>query len=638
MLILLTAVFCSNIISRLISQLSVPIVQILLGVVIALLPLGLEMEIEPEIFLILFIAPIVFNNSIRADKVVLWKLKAPIASFAFGLVLAGTLIGGFFVHWLIPLIPLAAACAIPAALGPTDVVAVSSFSKNHKIPHGLLHILEGECLFNDASGIVSCQFAIAAVVTGAFHPLSAGVRLLVISAGGVVCGLALTGIKYLIARWIRQLGLENVTLHLLLEILTPFLIYIAAETVNVSGVFAVVTSGIVHSFAKKNLTPHNVNLNTASVSVWAMLSFTLDGLIFLILGTQLPGIVDTMHNDTIPTNWLHVGLYILAITAFLFLMRFLWSLFSVRKKTIEGAGIGRIKSALILCLSGTRGAITLAIVMSIPVYLENGKLFPQRDLIILTSAGVILCTLLMANFLLPVLAGKKGNAAGSGAEANIAMLQNVITELGKQATPENEAAVKRVTLQYYMRITSLKMKQRMTQQEREEEIRIQAKIAGWQKEYVQKMLENGKITEEAAERYLDLTAQFVSHTERRRQLSFSWRRLMLRTLRRQHTFVDIKDEVDEYVLGNLRQIQTQYNEVLREIIFAYEATASFLSAGIDYRGGSGGRPMREVATLGFQMERDSIHKLLEDGIITWEAAREMRATVSHLEAQLDEEG
>ncbi|MFD2876524.1 cation:proton antiporter [Paenibacillus rhizoplanae] len=133
---------------------------------------------------------------------------------------------GYFLHWLLPVLPLAAAFALAAALAPTDAIAVGALEQKVKIPHQTMQILEGESLINDASGLVSFQFAVAAMVTGAFSFKTASLSFIGISLGGVVLGLVLTLIKYGIVRWLRRLGMENVTLHMLIEILTPFAIFL----------------------------------------------------------------------------------------------------------------------------------------------------------------------------------------------------------------------------------------------------------------------------------------------------------------------------------------------------------------------------------------------------------------------------
>ena len=177
-LLLAVAVLLSSIVDQVVPKVSSPLIQIGLGVVIALLAIApVEIAIEPDLFLVLFIAPLLFSDSLEANKKNLWDNKASIISLAIGLVLLITLCVGFAVHWLVPSIPLAAAFALGAALGPTDAVAVQSLSKEAQLARREGAVLQGECLLNDASGVVSFQFAIAAALTGAFSLATATVSL-----------------------------------------------------------------------------------------------------------------------------------------------------------------------------------------------------------------------------------------------------------------------------------------------------------------------------------------------------------------------------------------------------------------------------------------------------------------------------
>lgn len=197
-----------------------------------------------------------------------------------------------------------------------------------KIPSRTKHILEGESLINDASGLVSFQFAVAAMVTGSFSMKSVGLGFLVISLGGVLLGLVLTVAKSAFVQWIRRLGMEDVTLHMLLEVLTPFLIFLAAEELDVNGILAVVASGIAHSFGFRKLNPELAKLAVVSRSTWSVIIFTLNGLVFLLLGTQLPDIARRIWNSGEGSH-ANLILYVLLITAFLLGLRFLWVLFAV---------------------------------------------------------------------------------------------------------------------------------------------------------------------------------------------------------------------------------------------------------------------------------------------------------------------
>ena len=287
-LVLLSAVFISNLISRLLPALSVPIIQIILGACISFLPLGIAIELEPGLFFVLFIAPLIFNAGMLLDKKTFWVLRGPILNMAVVLVIISIIAIAGFLHLLAPDIPLVAAFALIAALGPTDDVAIITVSQKVPIPPKLMNLI------NDASGIVSFQLAMLAAVSGAFSPAYAAGRLLIAGIGGISAGLVLIYLKILLVRWLRRLGMEHVTLHILLELLAPFIIYMVAENIGVSGVLAVFAAGAAHSFRRDKLNPETASLNVASKSIWNVLSFTLEGVVYLILGIQLPRILRTI--------------------------------------------------------------------------------------------------------------------------------------------------------------------------------------------------------------------------------------------------------------------------------------------------------------------------------------------------------
>ena len=188
-LLLLVAVLASSLIDQIIPRVSLPLIQIVIGLLIAVVAGGeVEVTLDPELFLVMFIAPLLYDEAKHADKQALWRERKPVLSLAIGLVVATTLVIGFLLNAFVPSIPLAAAFALGAALGPTDAVAVSSLSKQVDIPKRQASMLKGELLLNDASGIVSFQFAIAAVVTGSFSLVDAGVDFLVEFVGGLLLG------------------------------------------------------------------------------------------------------------------------------------------------------------------------------------------------------------------------------------------------------------------------------------------------------------------------------------------------------------------------------------------------------------------------------------------------------------------
>lgn len=243
-LVLLGLIAISNIINRFIPFVPIPLIQIGLGVMVVLMPLGIHMTLEPELFFVLFIAPLLFNDGKRTPRNELWNLRGPILMLALGLVFATVLIAGYSINWMIPTIPLAAAFALAAILSPTDAVAVSAIAGRVHLPKSIHRILEGESLMNDASGLVAFNFAIAAAVTGMFSLPKASISFVIIAAGGLIVGALLAFLLIRLSVIIRRLGMEDITVHVLLQILTPFIIYLISEEIGVSGILAVVAGGL----------------------------------------------------------------------------------------------------------------------------------------------------------------------------------------------------------------------------------------------------------------------------------------------------------------------------------------------------------------------------------------------------------
>lgn len=409
-LVLLTIIAISNIVNRFIPFIPVPLIQVALGILAASFPQGLHFELNTELFFVLFIAPLLFNDGKRTPRAELWNLRAPILLLALGLVFATVIVGGYTIHWMIPAIPLAAAFGLAAILSPTDVVAVSALSGRVKMPKGILRLLEGEGLMNDASGLVAFKFAIAAAVTGAFSLAQAAVSFVFISLGGLLCGVVISFLIIRFRLFLRRLGMQDVTMHMLIQILTPFVIYLAAEEIGVSGILAVVAGGITHAVEQDRLESTMIKLQIVSSSTWNIILFILNGLVFVILGTQIPDVISVIFNDTAISNMKVIG-YILVITFTLMLLRFLWVLFFWNGKWFfnKDQNIYKpgIRSTLLISISGVRGAVTLAGSFSIPYFLEDGTPFPERNLILFLAAGVILCTLVIATVVLPILTEKE---------------------------------------------------------------------------------------------------------------------------------------------------------------------------------------------------------------------------------------
>ncbi|MDE1156156.1 MAG: sodium:proton antiporter [Acidobacteriaceae bacterium] len=248
-LVMLLAVILSGTISRLLPlAIPLPLIQIALGAAIAGVTGG-GVELQPDIFFLLFLPPLLFLDGWRIPKEGLFRDKAVILELALGLVVF-TVIGlGFLIHWMIPAMPLAVAFALAAIVSPTDPVAVSAIAQRVTIPPRLMHILEGESLLNDASGLVCMRFAVAAAVTGAFSVTDAVGTFLWVAIGGVAIGFGVTWLVVRVKDTVsRKLG-EEPGAQILISLLIPFGAYLIAEHLHCSGILAAVAAGVTMSYA-----------------------------------------------------------------------------------------------------------------------------------------------------------------------------------------------------------------------------------------------------------------------------------------------------------------------------------------------------------------------------------------------------
>jgi CPA1 family monovalent cation:H+ antiporter len=407
-LILLMLVGVSRLIGRVI-PLPLPLVQIGAGALLAWPTLGLHVALDPELFLFLFLPPLLFSDGWRMPKRELWRLRGPILTLAVGLVLFTVVGAGYFIHWLLPGIPLPVAFALAAVLSPTDAVAVSAISRD-RLPTPLMHMLQGEALMNDASGLVTFKFALAAAVTGVFSLANASVTFVLVAAGGLAVGVALSWLVGRLRSWMIARGWDDPATHVVFMLLLPFAAYVVAERLGASGILSAVAAGMMQSWL--DLLPRQTSTRLLNRSVWSLLEFAFNGLIFLLLGLQLPDIIKAVasHETSLWPTLLYRCLDVVAIFLVLLVLRFVWvqSIWrlSVVLRRWRGRGemtqVPTARSCWLLTVGGVRGAVTLAGILSVPLLLE-GNAFPERDLLIFIAAGVILLSLISACIALPML-------------------------------------------------------------------------------------------------------------------------------------------------------------------------------------------------------------------------------------------
>ncbi len=401
-LFLLLAVVVSGSAARL-TRVPLPLVQIGLGVAIAFSTVP-TVTLDPELFFVLLLPPLLFLDGWRIPKDDLRRDRGTVIELALGLVILTVVGVGFLIHGLIPAMPLPVAFALAAVVSPTDPIAVSAICARTGIPKRMMHILEGESLLNDASGLVCMRFAVAAMLTGSFSPQQAIGSFLWIAAGGVLIGVAVTWSVSRGKAWIAMRLGEDTSAQILVSLLIPFGAYILAEAVHCSGILAAVAAGVTMGFAEqsgKTLAATRVR----RAAVWDVVQFSANGVIFVLLGEQLPGIISKAHETVRMTGhvdawWL--GVYVLAISLSLGVLRFAWVWTSLRLtwfKRRSEARPQRVGLRLVAAMSfaGVRGAITLAGVLTLPMTLLDGTAFPARDLAIFLAAGVIIVSMIVAS-------------------------------------------------------------------------------------------------------------------------------------------------------------------------------------------------------------------------------------------------
>jgi CPA1 family monovalent cation:H+ antiporter len=408
-LAMLLAVVASGYVARALPiPVPLPLVQIAMGAVIAgALEKGIVLD--PAMFFLLFLPPLLFLDGWRIPNYGLLRDKATILELALGLVVFTVIGVGFLIHWMIPAMPLPVAFALAAIVSPTDAVAVSSIAARTPMPRRLLHVLQGESLLNDATGLVCFRFAVAAAMTGTFSIASASLTLLWVSLIGVAIGVAVTvGVTATQMALSGRFGEETGT-PILLNLLLPFGAYLLAEHFDASGILAAVAAGITMSYVElTGRAPPTTRVDRAAV--WDTAQFALNGIVFVLLGEQLPGIlsgavISVEESGHLNPWWLAV--YALAINFGLALLRFAWVAVSLRlshfaaRRRGEPVASPHWRMVAAASLAGVRGAITLAGVMTLPLLMPDGAPFPARDLAIFLATAVILVSMVVASVGLP---------------------------------------------------------------------------------------------------------------------------------------------------------------------------------------------------------------------------------------------
>lgn len=377
-----------------------PVILVVAGLVISLIPGIPTLHIDPELIFFIFLPPLLYEAAWGVSWKEMWRWRRIITSFAFVVVFLTAMSVAFVANHFIPGFSLVLGFLLGGIVSPPDAVSAGAILKFVKLPRRMSSILEGESLLNDASSLIIFRFALIAVATGQFVWYDAALSFSWMLIGGVGIGLAI-GWAFMKAHIYLP---TDTNMDIILTIVTPYIMYLAAEEVHSSGVLAVVSGGLLLSNHRHRFLSSTSRLS--GVNVWESLSFILNGLVFMLIGLELPEIAAGIEGVSVLSA---IG-YGALITMVLIVGRILSAYGAVMVTRIASMFITvadprnpGYQVPLILGWTGMRGVVSLAAALSIPTHLPDGSAFPERNLILFITFIVILLTLLIQGLTLPIL-------------------------------------------------------------------------------------------------------------------------------------------------------------------------------------------------------------------------------------------
>ena len=375
-----------------------PILLVLGGLVMAVIPGLPEVELEPDLVLVIFLPPLLFFAAFNSSLRDLRADARAISLTAIVLVLATTCAVAVIAHEAIDGMPWAIAFALGAIVSPTDTVAATSIMHRLGVPRRLVTLVEGESLVNDASALIAYRVAVAAAVGGTFSLGEAALDFVVAAVGGVAVGLA--------AGWVTgevRRRLDDPPVEITVSLLTGYAAYVPAEELGLSGVLAAVTAGLYIGRVSPEISSGRMRIQ--GFSAWGVLTFLLNATLFLLIGLQLNTILDGLSGYSTGELFGYAGL----IAGTVILMRILWS-FTIpyviraldRRPSQRERRVGPA-FRMVAAWSGMRGAVSLAAALALPLETDAGASLPQRDLVLFITFAVIFATLVLQGLTLPAL-------------------------------------------------------------------------------------------------------------------------------------------------------------------------------------------------------------------------------------------
>ena len=376
-----------------------PILFVIGGLMLGLIPKLPKVRLDPELLFLFVLPPLLFPAALFTSWRDFRANLRPISLLAIGLVLFTTVTVAWLAHYFMDL-PLAAGFVLGAIISPPDAIAATAITDRLNVPRRIVTILEGESLVNDATALVAYRFAVVAVATGSFSLARASGQFCVVGVGGILLGLA---VGWLAEQFHKRV--YDAPIEITVSLLTPFAAYLAAERLGVSGVLAVVTTGLYLGRRIPEITHFQTRLQARPV--WDMVEFLLNGFVFILIGLQLPEVLRALSGNSIPIH--RLLWYALLISLAVILIRILWvfpATYLPRllfKNLCRHDPYPRWQHVCIVAWTGMRGVVSLAAALALPLTIRDGSPFPDRELILFLTFMVILATLVVQGLSLPLL-------------------------------------------------------------------------------------------------------------------------------------------------------------------------------------------------------------------------------------------
>ncbi len=481
-----------------------PVMLVIAGIGIGLIP-GLPIiSLDSEVVFLLFLPPVLYAAAWNTSLVDFRDSARPISLLAFGCVLFTTTIVACVAHYFIPGFGWAESFVLGAIISPPDAVAATAATKGLKLPKRIITILEGESLVNDATGLIAYRYAITAVATGSFIFWLVAINFLYVAIVGILIGLVIG----IIFRWIHKITPDNAITDTTFTLLAPFTSYLVAEEIHTSGVLSVVTCGLYLSYYSSEIFNHKTRLQAGSV--WEILIFLVNGIIFILIGLQLPLIIENIGSHSMG----EVLLYGVIISIATIVVRLIWIYPGAYLPRWLSKGIRRNearpswKGVTIVGWAGMRGVVSLAAALALPLTIGNDIPFPNRDLIIFLTFCVIFATLVLQGLTLPVLIrwfGIKGDDKHlfEDKEARLQIAGAVIEHIEMNYGLLSGEVLNQIKTKYEIRIHRIRKdatSQKMTDEEIKQFLHIQRELLDRERMELRTLRKEMKVGEEVLRR------------------------------------------------------------------------------------------------------------------------------------------